>query len=153
MEIENKYFLHFKNYYLSNCQIFKVLKSENKQDYNNDWSSNLFYLIPSKFIKKWKSLISFDNLCKIINKNNKIVDQRTIISLINVNNNLRKIIDDLNKQEFNSIIISSKELNNIITPSFNFDLITKKASESFFSQNNFNNSKLKALIKKGNKKI
>ena len=65
-EEENKLFSQFKNYYLSNEEIIKIL-SNNYIDTN--WLENNFYIISSKFLNEWKKLIHFNKICNKMHEN------------------------------------------------------------------------------------
>ena len=81
----DEYFDQFKNYYFSSLEIINVLKSDNTEDYKNDWSDEIFFAIPSDFIIEWKNLIGFKNICEEMksNKDNKNIDkQKNTINIL-----------------------------------------------------------------------
>ena len=154
MENENKYFLQIKNYILSVYQLLNILNSENINDYENDWDSNIFYAIPLTTIERWKINIRFDEICKElnINRDTKIIDseKEKIISHINKIPNLKKLMDNLIYEPLNiSSPFNFPELSNKNIS--DYDLISKNAWELFVNKNFKNDPKI--LIKKGYKKI
>ena len=159
MEKENKYYLQFKNYILSNIELLNILKIENINDYENNWENNLFYAISQRTIEDWKSLIHFDELCKnLINKNNNYFDPETekiiikdLENIPNLNESINKLKDELSNSSLNVSYLSNDGIINIVNFS-KFNLITKNAWDSFVNdQRHENDSQI--LIKKGNKKI
>ena len=104
MEDENIYFLQFKNYFLSNIQLLNILNSDNINDYDNDWSSDIFYAISSESIQKWKSLIQFDRICQLININKKNtigdMEEKQIIEYIQ---NIPNLEESMYKFKFKSL--------------------------------------------------
>lgn len=160
MEDENIYFLQFKNYFLSNVQLLNILNSDNIKDYDNDWSSDIFYAISSESIQKWKSLIQFDRICQLININKKNtigdMEEKQIIEYIQ---NIPNLEESMYKFKFKSLcesflnsVNSSEEDAKKIFNFSEFDLISKNAWDSFvLKQKDKNDGKI--LIRKGKKKI
>ena len=151
----DEYFDQFKNYYLSSLDIINILKSDNKEDYNNDWSDEIFFAIPSDFIINWKSLINFNNICEImeLNKDNKIIDQQKnmIIELIKINKGLKKSINNIGVHDLHDSLVKSIGIDNVF-PYKKFFLVSKKAWYSFDRNHDLAiYSKIK--IRKGNRKI
>ena len=111
-EEENKLFSQFKNHYLSNEEIIKIL-SNNYIDTN--WLENNFYIISSEFLNEWKKLIHFNKICNKMHEN--------------INNNISKEV--IQKDVF---------VEYIKKPEINLDELKQlrfvKLDTSFFNSNN-----------------
>ncbi len=134
MDKMDEYYDQFKNYYLSSLEIINVLKSDNTEDFNNNWSDELFFAIPIDFIIKWKGLIGFDNICETINsnKNNKSIDEQKnkIIDIIQKNKGLQKSIKELGVHYLHDSLVDSIGTKDV-SPYSNYLLISKNAWYSF----------------------
>ena len=148
----DEYFDQFKNYYFSSLEIINVLKSDNKEYYNNDWSDEIFFSIPSDFIINWKSLINFKKICETmeLNKNNKNIDKQKnkIIELMRNNKVTKKQINNLDVNYLHNSLSLVKSVGiNDVSPYSDFLLISKNAWYSFDR-----NKDLSKNAKKKNKK-
>ena len=157
-EEENKLFSQFKNYYLSNEEIIKIL-SNNYIDTN--WLENNFYIISSKFLNEWKKLIHFNKICNKMHENiNNNISKEVIQKDVFVKYIKKPEInlDELKQLSFVKLNTSFFNSNNSIVNSQNinaygeFDLISKEAFKSFFKDANYIKYGKVSIIK-GNKKI
>ena len=151
----DEYFDQFKNVYLSSLEIINILKSDNKEDYNNDWSDEIFFAIPFDFITNWKASFDFNNICEKmeLNKNNKSIDEQKnmIIEKIKINKDLKKSINNIGVHDLHGSLLKSVGIDNVF-PYNNFFLVSKKAWYSF-DRNEDLAKYAKIKIRKGNRKI
>ena len=151
----DEYYDQFKNYYLSSLDIINVLKSDNKEDYNNNWSDEIFFAIPTDFIIEWKSLIGFNNICETmkLNNNNKSIDEQKnkIIELMKKNKGLQESINKLGIHNLHDSFINSVSIDGV-SPYESFLLVSKNAWYSFdINEDLAKYAKIK--IRKGNRKF
>lgn len=154
-EIDRIYF-QIKNYKSSSDQIITIF---NNEKIDSNWIEDEFYAISSEYINKWKSLIHYNEIIDELNKRNRrdniddIIDKKIIIKKIeNLNINLNDI-NNLSFIELNSSISEDNiDTQKSINPYMDFELISKKAYESFIEDEN-NRNLGKISIKKGIKRI
>ena len=139
---EDILFLQFKNYLLSNEKIISLLTSDS---ISNNWIKTDFYIISSEYIKEWKKIIHFDEICRDmnINENNKIIINDIKKDMFSKSIKKYDIyLTDLQKCTF--IKLDGSFLRNTMIGSYisnsscklnvydDFDLISKNAVDSFF---------------------